>query len=330
MRATRRWLKCVLAIVLTAGMAQAHAASSVPLLDEVEAMYVREGTFLRNWGLGLLDGIKTKEAADATVSGMSLGQLVSGLDEESQKEAVQDPARALRKVELGLRAARAWRPRFQEWTNIALKTEGSLHMTRWFLLGDPEDRKTAHAIYAATDDTETRPEWQGSGHYFLGARYERLASWAQDAGRPRAEQIALINAGIAVNKAGREQYSFDSLIGLNALYGSYAYVSGGSALASHLDEWLAYLRTQSLVDQAKSGALLADALFQSGRDAEALPWFDRYAAYWAVEPVKPSLRATMQESRCFSGLQGEGFRAYERREPARFAAMRERVCTGKA
>ncbi|ADU34415.1 hypothetical protein [Variovorax paradoxus] len=330
MRTTLRWLPCVLALALAMGVAQARTASTVPLLDDVEAMYVREGSFLRSWGLEQLDGVKAKEAAGAPVSGMSLGQLISGLDEESQKEAVQNPARALRKVELGLRASQAWRSRFQEWTNIALTTEGSLHMTRWFLLGEAQDREAAHAIHEAVDDAETRPDWKGSGRYFLGARYERLSGWAKDAGRPRFEQIALIDAGIAVNKAGREKYSFDSLIGLNALYGSYAYVSGGSALASHLDEWLAYLRTQSPVDQAKSGALLADALFQSGRDAEALPWFDRYAAYWAVEPVKPALRATMQESRCFGGLQGEGFRAYARREPARFAAMRERICTGKA
>ena len=160
-------------------------------------MYVREVSFLRNWGLGLLSGVKEKEASGAPVSGMSLGQLVSGLDEESQKEAVRDPARALRKVELGLRAAQEWRGRFHEWTTIVLKTEGSLYMTRWFLRGDPEDRKAAHAKYEASDDVESRAEWQGSGRYFLGARYETLASWAREAGRPR---VLVSSTGTSTSK----------------------------------------------------------------------------------------------------------------------------------
>ncbi|HEX7866793.1 MAG TPA: hypothetical protein VF555_17690 [Variovorax sp.] len=300
------------------------------MLDDVEAMYVREGSFLRDWGLELLGGIKAKEASGASVSGMSLGQLITGLDGESERDAVRDPARALRKVELGLRAAQEWRGRFETWTTIVLKTEGSLYMTRWFLRGDPEDRKAALAKYAASDDAESRAEWRGSGRYFLGAKYQTLASWARETGRPRDEQIALIDAGIAANKAGREKYPFDSIIGLNLLYGGLSYVSGGSALGMRLDEWQAYMRTQPRVDQARSGAMLAEALFQFERDEEALPWFDLYAGYWAVEPVKPELRESELQTRCLRDLRGDGFRAYARRDPARFAVMRDRLCAGKA
>jgi len=327
MRARRRFLLGAL-VVLVLGAAQT-AVAAIPLLEDIEAMYAREGPSRRTWVRELLGDIKAKEASGAPVSGMSLGQLISVLDSEGEADAVRDPARALRKVELGLQAAQEWRSRFENWTTIVLKTEGSLYMTRWFLRGDPEDRKVALAKYGASDDAESRAEWRGSGRYFLGAKYQTLASWARETGRPRNEQIALIDAGIAANKAGREKYQFDSIIGLNLLYGGLNYVSGESALGTRLDEWQAYMRTQPRADQARSGAMLAEALFQFERDDEALPWFDLYAAYWAIEPVKPEMRESELQTRCLRDLRGDGFRAYARREPARFAAMRDRRCAGK-
>jgi len=326
--------------------AQSAQTASVPLLDELEQSVRAEGGFMKELTEEGIADVRRKLAAGETPSGVDYGLLISKLVEECQDEAVEHPDRALRKIALALKLADAWRDRFDNWDSIVRRNEATALMWRWLLLGQDADRQLAHRHHALNDETETIPKDRGMGAYFLGAEYEQLAMAAQKLGRPREAQVALLRQGLAVHQAGYARYrdGFDSTVGLNALYGKFQFVTGGSMLAEVMDEWLAALRDRSPQAQARSGTSVAGPLFLLGRDDEAVVWLKRYlrqdeaedaaqiAALAGLPDAPPDARAQVQamrrEGRCMTVIHTSEFQAFSHRAPRRAAEVRDLACAG--
>ncbi|WP_431266310.1 hypothetical protein ACQ859_14170 [Roseateles chitinivorans] len=301
----------------------------MPLLDEVEQSVRQDGTFMRNRSLEGIAEIRRRDAAGEAIPSHQLAGLIGTITLECEKDVGREPERALRKITLGLRLIDAWQDRLAQGASTVSTHQVTLLMLRWFLRGDAADQQRAHQIVEALDRSVTDPKEQGRATYRLAADYEDLARMARTAGRGREQQIALLRDGIALNKAGRARYpAYDSMVGLNALYGKLQFVSGGSALPAYLDEWLSYLKTLPAESQAKSGQSISGALFQQGRDDEAVEWLTRYFDYWESAPMPPALQTRFRESRCVHLGGDDDFAAFEQRAPSRAAPIRERACAG--
>ncbi len=307
----------------------AHAAT-VPLLDEFEQSVRADGGAMRDLNLQAVADIRQQLKAGEPVPAWALAGLVSKLTAECEHEVVRQPERALRKIALTLRLIDAWQDRSENWLPHLRMDQGKVLLLRWFLQGDPADRDRAHRLYAAIDEAETDAKDRGRAAYHLGAEYEELAGHARDLGRGRDEQIALILTGIQINKAGRAKYpDYDSSVGLNALYAQLQFVSGGSALPAHLDDWAGYMATQPADVQGRSGEALADALFLQGRDEEALSWMRRYAAHWARATPPAQLEAGLRKLRCGMLDLDLGFLQFARRQQRQSDEIRAAICEGK-
>lgn len=325
-RSTRRLVAGLCACMAVA----AHAEVTAPTLDALERAIRQDGTSMQVLALETLAQVRADLAAGQAIPAYRLGSLISKLSEEAKTDLTADRERALRKIDLALQLATQWREDLAPWSS-AQDDVGHLLMLRWFLRGDDADRQRAHEVFAESDRRASDPKFQGSSAYFLGATYEGLASAARRMGLGRAREIELLRAGIAANKAGRARYpQYDSSVGLGALYGKFAFISGGSAMPEVLDSWIADVRGLPAETQAKEGASLADALFEQGRDEEAVDWLARYARHWASAQVPPALATRFRASRCQNLSLGRGFDAFQARAPEKALAFKTRICAGMA
>jgi hypothetical protein len=306
-----------------------QAEVNSPQLDALEKAVRQDGTHMQDLSLETLAEVRADLTSGRAVPAWRLGSLISKLTREASIDVPTDGARALRKIDTALQLAADWREELEPWSPVQADV-GTLLMMRWFLRGDDADRLRAQAVYEESDRRESNPKFQGSGASSLAATYEEFASNAKQMGLGRAREMALLRAGIAANKAGRARYpQFDSATGLGALYGKFAFITGGSAMPEVLDEWIADVGGMPAEIQARQGNSVADALFEQGRDEEAAAWLARYAQYWASAEVPPALETRFRAGRCQILSLGRGFSALQVRAPQTALRYKMRICAGQ-
>ncbi len=321
-------LFALLAVLVAPALANA-TTPEYQLLDSVVRVSTTEPEFLSKSILDSVNEIRV-DIANGRSTDWKKGLLISALVKEAEFQLVGSPASAIKRIELGLAAAEIWRNDFNHWNSSVLIDEGRALLMRWFLKGNPVDQVSAAKKFEASDD-QAQTESKGHGVYQHGGAYETLASKAGRMERPREEQIALLAKGIEVNKAGRKKYpAYDYGVSLDALYGKFEVVSGGSALGAYIEEWLAFLATEPKSEQSRAGISVAAALFTLRRDSEALVWANRYID-WQKESIAgmkdEALKRLLVSQACGPGSSFNlFFGSLIARDPAMFLDLKTRHC----
>jgi hypothetical protein len=324
--------KFILYFIRTASLAMSvtlpsfSATADEPLLVALERHTLQSSNTFKSQILQVIRAIKDSSNAS---NPFYKYQLISNLSDSIEKDVVKDELGALRSIEFVIQLYAEWKTELKQWESSALQDQGEALLVRWFVKKDSTDLQLASQSFEDAEKLQFDPKRQGSSLYQHAAAYEFLAEIAKSKGRPREEQIELIQRGIAISKSAQLTYpNYHYAIGLDALYGQFAFVSERSASGDFIDEWIAFVSERPEDKGYASAASIANELFALGRDAEANAWIEKYYVWRAskVKNMEAIIRLRVINDACTFGFHSHGFSAYGERNPSGLQALNKKYC----
>ena len=304
------------------------AQNDAQLLELAEKAFAEETKIFGEMPLKSIASIRAANI-NKTDSEFDRYQLISYLKYEVEKSAFLNEAATKTKINLILQLNAAWKDELQNWRRFALQDQGTALLIRGIL-----DRNHSDALQAAQSFEEAislGADGNEKGgvvdHY--AAQYKLLAELAGKKSYSRQAQVDLLKKGREISKQGQSKYpSHDFSGGIDSLYGTYKFVSGGSAIGEVIEEWIQYVSQRPKDKGKESGESIADALFELKRDAEARSWVDKYIDWQAstVKKTEKKLRTMYVRNACEFGFYTGGFLAYGERNPSGLQELNAKYC----
>lgn len=304
------------------------APNDAQLLALAEKAFAEEALIFGDMALKSIDSIRAANI-NKKDSEFHRYQLISYLTNEVEKSAVSNEAAAKKKIDLIVQLNAAWKDELQHWRRFALQDQGTALFIRGILERNDSDALRATQSFEDAISLSADEDDKGSVVYQHAARYELLAELAAQKGYSREAQIDLLKQGIEISKLGQSKYpAYDFSIGLNALFGKFEFVTGGSATGEFIDDWIQSVSQRPKDKGQGSGASIADALFELTRDAEARNWVDKYIDWQAstVKMTDKKFRKMYVTNACEFGFHTSGFRTYRERNPVGLQELNTKYC----